>query len=190
MRRIRALSLMDPEEVTNLAKKEPRSELLNLKVQKRDAGELLRPWSSIKRASPAPLTDEQYDAFLRGDPIPNPSESKTLNDLPDPTRQLAYYARGALLATGATAVLAVIFLLIDLVMIVHVARSLTLSGPLPVAHFASAFGWVTLALTVCLVALQVIVALVQVKYTRGLKRGVERLSERRHSGENPSHQAT
>jgi hypothetical protein len=185
MRRIRTLSLMDPEDVMNLARREPRSDLLDLKVKKPEAGELLRPWPSIKRASPLPLTDEQYEAFLRGEPIPSRAESMTLND---PTRQVAYYAQRALLATGATVVLAVIFLVIDVVMVTHLAKSLNALWPL--AQVASTFGWITLASTLFVVALQLIVVLVQVRNTRGLKQGMERLSERQHPRENHSHQAT
>jgi hypothetical protein len=57
---------MDTDEGASLAQVE--TEPVELKS-------LLRPWNAIRRASPGQLTDEQYDAFLKGEhPITDAGE--------------------------------------------------------------------------------------------------------------------
>jgi hypothetical protein len=63
---------MEPEEVVGLVDSGGASEFLDIKELElpEDSKALLRPWNSIKRASPQPLSDEQYKRFLQGiDPI-------------------------------------------------------------------------------------------------------------------------
>jgi hypothetical protein len=71
MSRLSALSKRTPEEVMDLASGNDPEGLLDLSVEIdcRDE-DLLRPWTERTRASPMPLSEAQYDAFLRGEEIP------------------------------------------------------------------------------------------------------------------------
>lgn len=62
------LSQMDPEDVLEFASSEAgASELAELPLPAAtDRGSLPRPWASVGRASPEPLTDADYERFLAG----------------------------------------------------------------------------------------------------------------------------
>lgn len=75
--RIIELAQMEPDEVVDLIDSSEAESLLDIKELNlaEDPNSLLRPWKSIKRASPRPLTDEEYKRFLRGlDPIEDEPE--------------------------------------------------------------------------------------------------------------------
>ena len=68
--RVVALANLSATDVSDLMDTEKGTELARLDVvelEGADPESYLRPWDSIERASPAPLTDPQYDRFLRGE---------------------------------------------------------------------------------------------------------------------------
>jgi hypothetical protein len=70
--RVIELAQLEPDEVVELVDSDSGAEFLDVKELglEQDPRTLLRPWKSIKRASPKPLTDEEYKRFLQGlDPI-------------------------------------------------------------------------------------------------------------------------
>jgi hypothetical protein len=70
--RVIELAQLEPDEVMDLVDSDSGTEFLDVKELglEQDPKTLLRPWKSIKRASPKPLTDEEYKRFLQGlDPI-------------------------------------------------------------------------------------------------------------------------
>ena len=59
---------MKPDDIVELVDSGQADKLLDIKELEleEDSKSLLRPWKSIKLASPRPLTDEDYKRFLQG----------------------------------------------------------------------------------------------------------------------------
>jgi hypothetical protein len=75
--RVIELAQMAPDEIVELVDSGEADKLLDIKELELHDGfqSLLRPWNSIKRASPRPLSDEEYKRFLQGlDPVDDKSE--------------------------------------------------------------------------------------------------------------------
>jgi hypothetical protein len=69
------LAGMAPEEIAELVDFGDAGKLLDIKELNKGLKSLLRPWTSISRASPRLLTDQQYKRFLEGlDPIDDQPE--------------------------------------------------------------------------------------------------------------------
>ena len=71
------LAQMEPDEIVELVDSGEADKLFDIKeLELHDGSQsLLRPWKSIKRASPRPLSDEEYKRFLQGlDPVDDKSE--------------------------------------------------------------------------------------------------------------------
>jgi hypothetical protein len=70
--RVIELAQMEPDEVVELVDSGGANEFLDIKELELgdDSNASLRRWKSVKRASPRPLSDEEYKRFLQGlDPI-------------------------------------------------------------------------------------------------------------------------
>jgi hypothetical protein len=68
-RRVWALAQMDPTTVADLLGGNEGIPLPDVTPSNLAPEQLLRPWDSVVRASPEPLTDRQYKKFLQGDDI-------------------------------------------------------------------------------------------------------------------------
>jgi hypothetical protein len=66
--RVIELAQMEPDEVVELVDSDRGAEFLDVKELglEQDPKTFLRPWKSVKRASPKPLSDEEYKRFLQG----------------------------------------------------------------------------------------------------------------------------
>jgi len=98
---------MAPEEIVRRASGDDPEGLVDLAVETdRSDDDLLRPWSEMKRASPLPLSEHQYDAFLRGEDVPNEEGARVpVAEAPRlATRLLAYAALVLLSAAGLAAI--------------------------------------------------------------------------------------
>ena len=70
--RVIELAQLEPDEIVDLVDSDSDAEFLDVKELdlQQDPKTLLRRWKSVKRASPKPLSDEEYKRFLQGlDPI-------------------------------------------------------------------------------------------------------------------------
>jgi hypothetical protein len=65
--KIKHLASLEPTELADKLDTEEGANLAQVEIEPAELQSLLRPWNSIRRASPDPLTDGQYDAFLRGE---------------------------------------------------------------------------------------------------------------------------
>ena len=65
--KIKHLASLEPTELAVKLDTEEGANLDQVEIDPMELQSLLRPWKSIRRASPDPLTDGQYDAFLRGE---------------------------------------------------------------------------------------------------------------------------
>jgi hypothetical protein len=73
--RIKYLASLEPTELATKMDTEEGATLAQVETEPVELKSLLRPWNAIRRASPAQLTDEQYDAFLKGEhPIADDGE--------------------------------------------------------------------------------------------------------------------
>jgi hypothetical protein len=68
-RRVWALAQMDPTTVADLLSGNEGIRLPDVSAPKLAPEQLLRPWDSVVRASPEPLTVRQYKKFLQGEDI-------------------------------------------------------------------------------------------------------------------------
>jgi hypothetical protein len=68
-RRVWALAQMDPATVADILSGDERIPLPDVSPSNLAPEKLLRPWDTVVRASPAPLTDRQYRKFLQGEDI-------------------------------------------------------------------------------------------------------------------------
>jgi hypothetical protein len=113
------LSQLDPTEVVELASNEETSGFFDLPISPVDANKLLRPWSEVARASPHPLSDRQYAAFIRGQAVPEETETdETMESV-----SVAKHLRSTLtLEFVSTAILALIFGALGLLHFLQPAR--------------------------------------------------------------------
>jgi hypothetical protein len=65
--RVIELAQMEPDEVVELVDSDRGAEFLDVQELglEQDPKTFLRPWKSVKRASPKPLSDEEYKRFLQ-----------------------------------------------------------------------------------------------------------------------------
>jgi hypothetical protein len=68
-RRVWALAQMDPTTVADILSGNEGIPLPDVSAPNLAPEQLLRPWDSVVRASPEPLTDRQYKKFLQGEDI-------------------------------------------------------------------------------------------------------------------------
>ena len=68
-RRVWALAQMDPTTVADIMSVNEGIPLPDVSAPNLAPEQLLRPWDSVVRASPEPLTDQQYKKFLQGEDI-------------------------------------------------------------------------------------------------------------------------
>ena len=68
-RRVWALAQMDPTTVADIMSANEGIPLPDVSAPNLAPEQLLRPWDSVVRASPEPLTDRQYKKFLQGEDI-------------------------------------------------------------------------------------------------------------------------
>src|SRR5258707_12299113 len=68
-RRVWALAQMDPTTVADILGGDEGIPLPEVSPSDLAPEKLLRPWDSVVRASPEPLTDRQYKKFLQGEDI-------------------------------------------------------------------------------------------------------------------------
>ena len=73
--KIKYLAALEPTELATTMDTDEGASLAQVETEPVELKSLLRPWNAIRRASPEPLTDEQYDAFLKGEhPIADAGE--------------------------------------------------------------------------------------------------------------------
>jgi hypothetical protein len=73
--RIKYLASLEPTELAKKMDADEGASLGQVETEPVELKSLLRPWNAIRRASPGQLTDEQYDAFLKGEhPITDAGE--------------------------------------------------------------------------------------------------------------------
>ena len=65
--KIKYLASLEPTELAAKMNTEEGACLAQVEIEPAELQSLLRPWNAIRRASSDPLTDGQYDAFLRGE---------------------------------------------------------------------------------------------------------------------------
>lgn len=65
--KIKYLASLEPTELAAKLDTEDGVSLAQPEIEPEELQSLLRPWNATRRASPDPLTDRQYDAFLRGE---------------------------------------------------------------------------------------------------------------------------
>ena len=65
--KIKHLASLEPTELADKLDTEEGANLAQVEIEPAELQSLLRPWNAIRRASSDPLTDGQYDAFLRGE---------------------------------------------------------------------------------------------------------------------------
>lgn len=75
IQRISEIAALSPTEAASRMGTEKGSQIARLETEAVETEGLLRSWKSIGRASPKPLTDEQYEKFLNGDhPVTDAAE--------------------------------------------------------------------------------------------------------------------
>jgi hypothetical protein len=66
LERIQQIAVMTPTELAVLMGSAEGSKIVDYPIERLDSRKLLRSWDSVGRASPGPLTEGQYETFLRG----------------------------------------------------------------------------------------------------------------------------
>jgi hypothetical protein len=65
--KIKYLASLEPTELATTMDVDEGASLAQVETEPVELKSLLHPWNAIRRASPEQLTDEQYDAFLKGE---------------------------------------------------------------------------------------------------------------------------